>query len=614
MPTSTVRAGTSGWVSQQVSTKAYGAATTMQLAEQSGSTGYWKYPLLYIKSPAPSGATITSATLTVYARGASTGTRHLIAQRLTQTWKVSTVTYANRPAVFTTAADTDLVGTLADASPVTIDITDIVASWASGAANDGIMLSTDTTTTWTIYGYGSAYPPVLKVTWDDPPAKPTHLIPSGGIVGLPAWTCQWAYADVDGDALQAVRVQLSATKNWTAPDYDSGTVTTTHPELNLASFGYAGLASNASTYWRCQVQDSGGAWSVWSDPAQVTYISPGTVTLTGPTAADPHIHDPAGEITWTFSGTPVTNRIQLLNASNAIIADSGLIVAPSGSSSGGWTIPAGMINDTGTYTVKVAIRDGLTRVSMPGSDGYARAQQAFTFAAVPTVAVPAALVASEVVDIPAVLLTWTDTGGPDYFTVYRDGSPLIYTLDANSVNTGGTAYAWTDYHAKVGVTHTYALRGVLAHQASNLSATATILLARSGIYLTDPATGRWFVVNGQDVSNWAMSDNVAVYSPLSSAQRVQVTQGQYGLAGTVSGVLLARPGGTRTATDFEADLYVMKETPEATYRLVLGDINIPVKVSNLSVGPSPDSSAQNIRRIASYSFFQCGEFGWTPRL
>jgi hypothetical protein len=64
----------------------------------------------------------------------------------------------------------------------------------------------------------------------------------------------------------------------------------------------------------------------------------------------------------------------------------------------------------------------------------------------------------------------------------------------------------------------------------------------------------------------------------------------------------------------EADLYAMKETPEATYRLTLGDINIPVKVSNLSVGPAPDSSDQNIRRIASYSFFQCGEFGWTPRL
>lgn len=610
MPTSTVRAGYSTPVNQQFPTRAYGMSSTLPLCARSGTTGWNKNAILWIKSPAPRGVTVTSATLYVYAKGSSSGSRTVSALRgTTGGWTNSNVTYNRMPA--TTAGGTVTVGTLADADTIAIDVTAIVSAWANGAALDGIVVTTTGTTTWNIYGYGSKHPPMLVVKWDDPPATPVHLVPSGGVVGIAAWTCQWAYSDMDGDALAAVRVQTSAAQNWAAPDFDSGTIAAVHPELDLTTTSFTPLSPGASTYWRCQVQDSGGAWSDWSDAVQVTYTPLGTITLTSPSPADPHVHALMAPVTWTYTGgTQAAWRVYVRNAAGATVADSGNQAGTTAE----WLIPAGVVDDTGTYTVAVTARDNADRVSVPGAATWTTVKQPFTFAEVPAVTVPAGLVAAEVADIPAVVLSWTDTGSPDYFIVYRDGAVIEDGLAAGDVSTGTGTYAWTDHGARVGVTHSYALRGVLADQASALSATASVLLARAGIYLTDPATGRWFVVSGQDVSGWAMADNVATYAPLSSSQKVQVTQGQYGLAGTVTGVLLGRPGGTRTALDMETDLYAMKETPEATYRLVLGDINIPVKVSNLSVAPSADSSAQNIRRAASYTFFQCGEFRWSPRI
>ena len=68
--------------------------------------------------------------------------------------------------------------------------------------------------------------------------------------------------------MQSIQVQTNATDVWTAPTFDSGTVASSTPELDLNTTSYAALTDGQVIYWRVRVQDMAGLWSLWSDPSR----------------------------------------------------------------------------------------------------------------------------------------------------------------------------------------------------------------------------------------------------------------------------------------------------------------------------------------------------------
>lgn len=307
---------------------------------------------IYFRVPAPRGATVTSAYLRLYAAGPSTGSRTLSATRVGKSWKQRQVTWNNRPAI-TGSAVTKAVGTLASTNLVEFNVTSHVQSIVNGAANYGWKITTTGTTSHAFYGLDAAYyKPVLVVTWSDAPKKPTTLKPSGGIVATNLPTLQFDYTDVSGSTtLGAVQVKTSTLRDPDFPDWDSGPVNTTIPELNLAQFagemlpntgfetnitGWNGPTFN-STWARSTAQfymgvaslavtaTAAGDWGVSSDDANGSRIvvkpnqtyTASTWTRAGATARSVKVgfvwYDAANTVISTVYGSPITSSTTAWN-------------------------------------------------------------------------------------------------------------------------------------------------------------------------------------------------------------------------------------------------------------------------------------------------------------
>lgn len=241
---------------------------------------------LYWARPFPIGVTILSAKLVFYNTNAWSGSVTINAQRTTAKWDSTRLTYNNKPGVGGT------VYSLTKASPAAntrweIDVTGMMQTVSSGGVWYGIRL----TTTSTVYNWLHSpqattvdYRPVLIITWSDAPKAPTVLSPSNGrAVSTSKPTLSFNFTDLSGDTtMQACQVQINPTNAFTAPAFDSGTVLTSVPELDLNTTAYAGLAADATAWWRVRVQDGAGLWSDWSVPTSFTRKLKLTLTLNNP--------------------------------------------------------------------------------------------------------------------------------------------------------------------------------------------------------------------------------------------------------------------------------------------------------------------------------------------
>lgn len=207
-----------------------------------------KRAMLYFRNPAPRGATVTSATIRVYARGASSGSRVLTTSRIAQPWKVRQTTWDNQPTIKADGT-TKTIGALADGDPIDLDVTAHLQTMCNGASNFGWRIDTSAGTEHVLYGFDAGdLKPTLTVVWSDAPDEPTSLAPSGGVVATAKPTLQFDYTDVSGNTdLAAVRVQVDAAKSATDPAFDSGPVAATEPELSLSTFNYARTLSVTKT-------------------------------------------------------------------------------------------------------------------------------------------------------------------------------------------------------------------------------------------------------------------------------------------------------------------------------------------------------------------------------
>jgi hypothetical protein len=603
MPTTRIVLGKDTWAGSGHPDLNHNGDQKLRLQSPGTNTAY-AYIRQGIKLPV--GAVVSSATITVYAAGASTGSRTLSAQRIAAGWKPGDLTYNHRPGVIGTAA-TAAVGTLADGDPIVFTVTSQIQTIVGAAPNYGFRISTSGTTAHRIWGFDSDYPPVLSIVWSIPPTKPTSLIPSTASIATGLPTVSWPYVDPDGSNLDAVKVQIDAANNFVSGiDFDSGWVTSEVSELDLSTTAYAGLANLATTYWRAQVRDQDGGESAWSDPVPFTRTNQGTLAISAPSGST--IKDATPTVTWGLTGATQAFwmvRVMLSDQRQVELFSTGKRTGTTTS----YTLPEGVIDDEGVgYILQVTVWDNVHRQAVPGFPTYVRASKTVTVAD-GAAGAPSALSATPDANTPAVVLTWTATA-PDTFTIVRDGKVIKALLDPADALVSGSTYTYTDWTASPRTQHSYAVRRVVAGDQSPKCAPATATPRPKGVWLVDSSVtpARWIVARGNGVDDWERADSYALYRVLGAAAPVKVTSAMGGLDGTFVGELWNNSF-VSTATQLDT-INLMLAHPDRTLRLVAGHINIPVVVGDLSSGVHELLLTNLDRAKVKWKFWQVGELSF----
>jgi hypothetical protein len=315
-----LRSGSSTFNRAAAPSKSYGQAARLNLhADNPVGTGEFVYLQFGLPKDLHKGATVTSAHLRVQQDGDWTpvGPRTLTKQRINAKWLLSTIKWVNRPGLVTGTDVALTQSTVGDLAVWDWDVTTDVQAWVNGAPNYGWRIIADVTSTRYLRGFTARVGrPALVVEYAYPPATPTSLHPSAGAVSV---SKPWVRFDT-GD-ITAVNVQVDPAASTTAPGFDSGWVTTTANELNLASTAYAGLALNASTQWRTRVRNDLGLVSSWSQWVTFSRVAKPALTITQPTGT---VLESTPPIAWTMSGmVEYQVTVALASKPSVIIHDSG---------------------------------------------------------------------------------------------------------------------------------------------------------------------------------------------------------------------------------------------------------------------------------------------------
>lgn len=561
--------------------------------------------------------TVESATLRVYTKGSWGVTPTLTVKRVSESWGPQKLTWNNKPAV-TGSGATESHSSAADGDVFEVDVTTLMQTVANGADWYGFRVETSNGALKYLYSSNSPledFRPTLELTWSEAPQQPTRLSPAGGrsvSIAKPVVSCE--FDDRAGStAMQAIQVQVDAAADDVSPDFDSGTVTATVPELDLSTTAYAGLTAGTSTQWRVRVQDASGLWSPWSDWAEFSRDNKGTLTIDNP-AASPNdfVEEWTPEFAWTLTGETQVAYQAIVTAADDLTTylwDSGRTKGPADTV----TPPKGVLVDDETFTLIIRIWDSSDREHTPGDPVWTQATREFTVEESATPTPVATLSTAQVDDGPYIDLDFTRATAPDSFTVRRNTAGNGYKtidsdLDPSDLFVSGTSYQYIDRDAPANRQHVYKVIAVVNHQASTTNPTATITNSTSGIWLFDHDLEIEVFVNNGDQSSFDAVEQSTWFAPLGAGRQTLITQGMQGLSGTIVGTLTATAG--RTAEAWTDRMNRIKGRAGKRVRLTLGNDSIPVVLSNVVIAPLEDSETE---KALSFDFQQVGDLPFRYR-
>jgi hypothetical protein len=609
--TVTARAHVDSWVEHDSPGANHGQGSKIRL--RADDTGHERLGLVFFGRPFPPGATIRSATLTVYLKGAAwSGTHTIRVKRITDSWKENHVTYNNQPNVAGANFGSLVVVDGNDGDAAEIDITDLFADVSAGDDYHGLQLSISEDSAVALYSSESPKAdtnPTLEVEWTEAPYPPSNLQPAGDLAVSSATTrLAWRFSDTLGSTKQsASQVQISTSSSFASPVYDSGKQTNVRHEWNLA--GEYTLVDGTTYWWRCRVWDDSNLGSGWSDAAQFQRAIKGTLTITNPPAGPGNqVDDVTPPITWDSSVD--LDRVRLLLDE---VKPNGSLVElcefPEQKVEAGFnTITLekrkhgkveALITSGKTYRVRLFGWDTVDRQSTPGDPDFMFAQRDFTYARDGTPAPVATLTATPLG--AAVVLHWTRTAAPDYFSLRVDGVEVLPRIDPDDVMVSAGVYQMRWWRAISGVSHTYEVEAVVIqtgkkhHSSGNPTANATTKV--TGKYLVDEDDDLFIFIEGAEQASLPIAESGTSFRLPGNRRPVRITDSIGGHEGTVSGVL--EPGG-------ENDFLELKGRVNSTFRYIQSKMNIPVEMGEGDV--SPDSSRIGNFYTVSFDVAQVDEF------
>lgn len=597
--------GTTGYT-----TRNYGTTPAMRIRTTLGDHRAW----IFFSIPFPRGATIQSAVLRLYTRETWAAGSTVIAQRTAAKWSANTITHANQPGV-TGATATSPVVSGAAVKEVAIDVTAIMQAVANGGAWYGLRLTSAGAdkTVYSAQSTATRYRPSLTLTWIDAPKAPTVMAPTANHAITPAKPIlSFNYIDPSADSpLANVQVQIDTAANWSAPGFDSGTVASSVPQLDLTATAYAGLALAASTYWRVRVQDSGGLWSPWSHTVngtgnQFQRLAKGTVTITNP-AASPNnfVWDASPPITWTVAGmTQKHYQVLIVDPAASAVAlwNSGKITSAALTA----TPTLAVLKDTGkTYRAIVRAWDTVERETNSGDPAYSESSVDFTYNYDAAVTAPTGLAAVQASSsVPSVVLTWSRTTMPDFWTVLRDGI-VVARLTGAEAFVSGTSYTYTDREVTGRTAHVYSVMAVVnaRQSASNPTANITVDILFPWLMRTDGTDAIALVGKGQR-PNWSMElqSNQELQEVLGNYPPIVITQSLGGFAGHVEGMLAPDIITGVTSKQLKDRLKSIRDDPGIELILLLANETMRVAIYNVTW--APDTAPGRVDYWASFDYVQ----------
>lgn len=600
MGSAAVRTGLDTCASSASPTVNYAASKGMTVSSTS------RYGYLYVANPVPAGATVLSATLYLYGMGTGWPSMTVSVQRIAAAWRATTLNWNNKPAV-TGATATRVQANATDATEWAIDVTVLVQAIADGAANYGMRLASNNATARAFYSFESGHPPVLAVTWSDAPDAPTTLAPSGNrAVATDKPTLRFDYTDVSGDVtLAAVQVQIDPGNDFATPDWDSNSVATPVPQLDLSTTDYPGLADTASTYWRVRVQDGAGLWSAWSDAAQFRRADKAALTIDAP-AASPNntVTDWTPPILWTFAGTQTAFRVVVLRTDvEGFFLQARHDSGRQQSTATSYTIPDGVLDAwDGVYTLSLSVWDDVDREATPGDPPWIVATREFTVTDDPTPDPVSNLVAqADPSGLPFVLLTWERATPPDAYAIMRDGLLVATNISPGDLLDSGTDYSYTDRSAPLNAEHTWMVQCIVNGAVAADSPEVDYTVPGREIWLVEPVSETYVAIVGAYSTSFAMPDLAANYEPVGSDHIVRITQAQRGLEGTISG-RLGEHGTTTAASQLTAMTY-LKTHPDVEVTLLIGNQALRCLLGDITLAPLPGPVSVVDDRQVSFAFW-----------
>lgn len=616
--TRTLRASLDAWVREDAVNQNYGV--TRRLHVQSNASAI-RRSFIFFPRPFPLGATILDAKLRLKLANAWAGGPHTITvTRITQSWKEGRLTWSNAPSITTSNQATLAVTGGVVNQVVEIDVDAMMQDISGGGNWFGFRLTVNTTGAKYFYAaeaVGEETEPQLFVQWAIKPEKPTDLVPGdGAFVQHNRPTLQWTFRDADGvsDQVQA-QVQLDDADTFASPTYDSGWVAAPESQFDLEAAGAPTLTDGQQRWWRVRVQDGDGLQSDWSDIYDFTYDAPGTLTITNPSSGTPVVDETTPPITWTFTGETQRAYRVILQVNGTLTAFDGLgvwrtiydsgVLAGTGLSH---TLPSNLIKhtDTNAYRVIVRVWDTKTRVGTKGFPAYQEATRTFTFTSTGPTAVTGLTATPEEA---VVRLNFSRTSMPDFFALKVDGKLVEDRIDSSDAFVSGTAYRYYYHGAKPRTNHLYEIvavvvdAGKLKHSTGNSTVSATA--SPRGIWILQPDGDKRVCLVGETTRDLTIGEDTEVFNPIGRRDPVRITQSLRGYEGGVGGDLEDVFGFTaKQYRDAMED--IKSELGSHEVRLVVGDMNIPVLIGQVSISPERIGDRYDV----SAEVFQVGEYSF----
>lgn len=563
--------------------------------QQSVAQAFVYHPLTAV----PSGATLVSATLRLYTQGSWGITPTVTAQAADSAWAASQVTFNSHPGVTGTVTTVSHASS-ADADLFQFDVTAQVQSMLTNGGRFGFVISrTDGGAAKSFYSIEDpTHPPTLELVWTTVPSAPSNLKPSGGRVVSKAKPL----VKFDATDVAAVQVQIDNTTGaFTSPLFDSGTVLSTAPELDLSTTAYGGMTAGTDYTWRARVRNSSGIWSAWSAISHMSYVGAPSVNITNPsTAAYGIVLTDTPTVTWgIISGTQSAYTLTVTTAADPLT----ILHQHEGTTATSYQIPPGIVVDSSNYVVNVAVTDSQTREALPGAPIANTASQTFTFQGSAALKGPDSLSAEQISVSPFIELTWTRNNDPDSWQIRRDAEIISGQSDAGQPNgpwkDDNGDWHYRDYTASGGDLHHYRVEAKVGDQVSNGSPTFDIQTAPEGVWLADPWLQEQVCLWGTDPGQWTQPEISAAYYPLRGSDSVRVTEGQRGYEADLTGYIrgpVPTETGVPSATNQYKILQRMRNNPTRTY--VVATPYLAINATLSGIVPSPAATVDQRWNVA----------------
>lgn len=611
--------------------KNYGTFPRLGIWSNHPDGGTTSFAYVSFTRPFPMGAKIISAKLDFRTHDMGAGDHSIYLRKVTERFAFGRVTWDTRPAVTGTGHGQTKSGALPYGEQWSIDITDWMQEVSDGAPWYGIRIATtDNWVRWifsedtrsNIYGG-----PTVTIEWSDQPDEPASLQPDEGVVGTPAPALSFEYLPIDEDAtLQMVHVQTSTSESFAVPAWDSGIHAVTEPTVYLNDLGYPGATEGEVVYWRIRVMDQGG-WSGWSPVAEFTYIPEPGLTMTVPVEGTAplgddsnvlygYISDTTPQLSWISPGQ-VAYRITVALDEDSFSAkdwiwDSGEVQ----STATNIEIPDGVITrDDVPYRIIVRTYDEHERISVANDHyTYSGARIVVEMTDDPALTNVTNVHGEQIPGTPTVQVTWERATAADEYMLIRDGLSDIGSSrrvlvgkvsHADVVQPDGT-FAYVDHGAPPRTPFRYSIYPVDDGKRGTGTLGNVLETRLDGIWLVMPDFS--LAIAGDDQGTWALPEQATAHQVIGATSPTIVREVHQGYQGSVSGHLIEehmyQPG--LSAQEKRDRFLTIKEDPRGA-RLVVADMNIPVRLANFNVYPTPH---HDLRYECSFDWWQDDEVWW----